>query len=190
MINASRPLNTCTFDTRVLSHQHQLRKGKDGYDQMIRRFLRLLLVPLMLANQGLCLALVHHGSSAEPEDHASRPHLHIDTHHHTTHDHQQSGHSHDLPPVESGEQDDSLPSAIGPVGEHDSDATYGTEASIGIRDPNSSGVVSAKYVTLLAFDHHFEHSDRLFRSGSVRGQPASVFEAARPIYLRTLSLRI
>lgn len=144
----------------------------------------------MLANQGLCLAHVHRGSdSAEPEGHASRPHFHVDPHHGTTHEQQQSGHSHDVPPVESGAQDDSLPS-MSPVGEHDSGTVYDTEASIGIRDPNSAGVESAKCATLMAFHQLSDHSDRRLGSGSVRDQPASVFDADCPIYLRTLSLRI
>lgn len=158
---------------------------------MVRRFLCLLLIPLMLANQGLCLGHVHRGSdSAEPEDHESRPHFHLSGHHDTTHDHQHSGHSHDEPADDSDEHDGPLAPAMSPFGSHDSDAVYCTTPWTGTREAKSAGVVLAKYVAVIAVDHLADHSDRLLRLGSVRGQPASVFDAACPIYLRTLSLRI
>ena len=162
---------------------------------MIRRFLCLSLIPLMLANQGLCLAHAHHGADfAEPERHAQRPHIHVGGHgedlstsHHTEH----SDHSHGDRPghvPESDEHDAVLPSAIVPVGEHDSDAVYCAESMTLARDARS--VLSAKEVTVSVIFHVAEQTEGLPRLGPSRGQPPSLFVSACPIYLRTLSLRI
>jgi hypothetical protein len=52
-------------------------------------------------------------------------------------------------------------------------------------------IALAKCVDVLTIlDVAHQDNDRLYRFGPLRGQPASVFDAACPIYLRTLSLRI
>ena len=160
---------------------------------MIRRFFCLLLVPLMLANQGLCFAHTHHGMDiAEPEGHAARPHFHFGGHgqHGSTHDDHHHG-DHSGRDHRSDEHDAALPPAHAPIGDHDGDAVYCAEAVTFARDGNSVTVLSPKYFAVAAILHSADQSDdRLVRLGPLRGQPASVFDAACPIYLRTLSLRI
>ena len=139
----------------------------------------------MLANQGLCLGHVHRGRDfAQPEGHNSRPHLHFGGHDLHAHD-EATGHISD-----SGIPKRALAAAIVFVSEHDSDAVYFSDMLNGTREATLATVVLAKYVATAAVGHLADHSDRLLRLGSVRGQPASVFDAACPIYLRTLSLRI
>ncbi len=164
---------------------------------MIRRFLCLLLIPLMLANQGLCFAHAHHGTDfAESEGHALRPHYHVGGHVHldSTHNHDQhSDHSHgDLSGhvLGSDEHGAALPQAMTSGGEHDSDAVYCGDPVTFARDRNTRSVLSAKDVTVSALHCVSNQSDGLLRLGPLRGQPPSVFEVAFPIYLRTLSLRI
>ncbi len=153
---------------------------------MIRRFVCLLLVPLLLANQGICYAHSHHGADfAESEDHASRPHFHFGghDHHKSTHDHNadHSGcdHSHD-------DHDADLPPAIAPAGDHDADAVYCADAVTFARDGNTVIVLSAKDAAAIALRVADQSDDWLLRLG----QPPSIFDAACPIFLRTLSLRI
>jgi len=162
---------------------------------MIRRFFCLLLVPLMLANQGLCFAHAHHRTHiVEPEGHSSRPHFHFGghDHHDSTHDHH-ADHSHGDHSGRdrwSGDGDAAVPPSIAPICDHDTDAVYCIEAVIFARNENSV-IISAKYVVvdaILGVAH--QNDDWLFRLGPLRGQPASAFNAACPIYLRTLSLRI
>ena len=175
-----------------LLRQPQLRSiGTDFYYHMIRRFLCLLLVPLMLANQDLCFGHVHGGSDfAEPKDHESRPHYHFGGQNDRAHDHQHSGRSHEEPTEDSDEQEGSRLAIISPIGSHDSDAVYCTELLTGAREGNSARIVSAKHVAGSNLGHLADHRDRLLRRGQLRGQPMSLFDAGCPIYLRTLSLRI
>lgn len=184
----------------ALPFQASSEHGKPSLSHMTHRLLCLLLVSLMLANQGLCLAHSHHGTGvAVPKDHASRPHFHVGDHdHHDHHDSthgqdQQSDHSHgnqsdrDCP---LDEQDTALPKAMAPIGEHDSDAVYCTSSVPVARNGNSVNVLSAKDVVLAPIFHVASQGNRSFCAGPIRGQPPSVFETACPIYLRTLSLRI
>ena len=163
---------------------------------MRRRFLCLLLVPLMLANQGLCFSHTHRGTDvSEPEGHASRPHFHFGSHgqHDSTHDHD-ADHSHGDNSGRDQRSDDhgtAVPPSIAPLGDHDADAVYCVEAATIARDENSVIVLSAKYVAVAAVLYIAQQSDvSLLRVGLIRGRPPSVFAAACPIYLRTLSLRI
>ena len=161
---------------------------------MIRRFLCLLLVPLMLVNQAMCFAHSHHGTDiAEPEGHASRPHFHFGDHghHDSNRDHKhhakQSHGEHFGHHPRSDEHDAAFPLEITSVSDHDANAVYFTETVTIARDGNSVVVLSSKYVTVAAILRVAEPSD----DWSLRlGQPASVFDTACPIYLRTLSLRI
>lgn len=159
---------------------------------MIRRFLCLSLIPLILANQGLCMAHAHHGNDmAEPEHQAQRPHIHIGGHGEDVSTAHHSDHSHSDHPRHvrgSDEYDAALPSAVVPVGEHDSDAVYCAESVNLARVAES--VLPAKNVTVSVIFHVAHQSEGLPRLGRLPGQPPSLFVAACPIYLRTLSLRI
>jgi hypothetical protein len=164
---------------------------------MIRRFVCLSLVAVMLANQGLLFAHVNHAADGpEPAGHNSRSHFHLGGHdHHTTAhvDNHKATHSHHHGDVdrETGEYDGELPSTVMPLGDHDANAIYCAEAVALARDRATSITFPAKCVwgvsSLCVADRS---DDRLLRLGPIRGQPASVFDTACPIYLRTLSLRI
>lgn len=163
---------------------------------MIPRLICRLLVLLMLANHGLCLAHAHHGTDfAEPEGHGLRAHFHVggDVQHHSSHNHNRhaehsrvdrSGH------VPGSEEHDALPPVISPADEHDSDALYCAEPVTFARDGKRVTALSAKDVAMVAILGVANQGDGLLRLGPLRGQPPSVFEAACPIYLRTLSLRL
>ena len=160
---------------------------------MIRRFLCLLLVPLMLTSQGLCFAHSHH--AAEPEGHALRPHFHFGGHGHDESSHDESTHDHDHHADHSGhnprpgEHDAVFPAVIAPIGDHDADAVYFGETVTFARKGNSVIVplLSAKYITVATILRVADQSEGWLQR---LGQPPSVFDAACPIYLRTLSLRI
>ncbi len=147
---------------------------------MIRRFVCLLLVPLMLVSQGPCFAHSHHGTGmAEPDGHASRPHFHTGGHRHHA-DHSCRDHRH-------GPRDAALPPAIAPVGDHDADAVYCADVAALACGGNSAIVLSAKHVAAAVVLRVAEPSDdRLLRLG----QPLSIFDVDGPTYLRTRSLRI
>ena len=170
---------------------------KSSFSDMIRRFLCLLLVPLMLANQGLCLAHSHQGTDvAEPAGHASRPHLHVvgQSHHESTYGQEHDGNqSHDDHPgrdQRSGDSDAVVTLTNAPIGGHDTTAVYFSKALDFARD-TASVIVFEKFgdvPAILAVAH--QNDDRALHYCLGRGQPASFFDAACPIYLRTHSLRI
>ena len=148
----------------------------------------------MLVNQGLCFAHSHHATDiAEPESHASRPHFHFGGHGHQTHDHHADhshGHDSDRDPPPDDHNGGCAP-FIRPAVDHDADAVYCTGTVTLAQDGRTLAVVSATYFAasaILQVTH--QNDDWLLRPGPLRGQPASVFDAACPIYLRTLSLRI
>jgi hypothetical protein len=164
---------------------------------MIRRLVCLLLVSSMFANQGLCFAHAHQGADIEePEGHASRPHFHTGghVHHHSTHSHDHhANHSHGhrgINVTESDENGDTQLQAILPVGQHDSDALYCGESVTLARNGNSVTVLAEKDVSTAVLLRVSNLGDGLLRLGPLRGQPPAVFEAACPIYLRTLSMRL
>ncbi|HUG67135.1 MAG TPA: hypothetical protein VMM76_05265 [Pirellulaceae bacterium] len=163
---------------------------------MIRRFFTLLLIVLMLANQGLCLAHVHHGDDCVvPDGHDSRSHFHLGghVHHHGDHSHEPVGQSHSdhsASAPSSGKCDEVTLSTSAPVGEHDSDAVYCGEQTTIACTGNLSNILPDKHVAEFAnFQVVPQHDDSRHLAPS-RIQPPSVFAAACPIYLRTLSLRI
>ena len=161
---------------------------------MIRRFFTLQLVFMMLVNQGLCLAHVHHGNDVEaPGDHGSRPHIHVGghVHHDHGHNHHDADHSHSYSDPESDEHDAAIPPTFSPVDYHDSNAVYLAETVTTARKGgNSVSVLPEKDVGVAAILLVTNQNDRLRHWGPIRGQPPSVFDGASPIYLRTLSLRI
>lgn len=162
---------------------------------MIRRLFTLLLIFLMLANQGLCLSHTHHGNGiAEPEDHGVRPHIHIGGHDHHKHhhgDHSHAGHSHSESRADSDEHDVAFPPTCLPVDDHDSDAVYlGERVTTARRSGSSETVHPEKDVAGSSIVMVANQCDRLGHCGPIRGQPPSVFDTDFPIYLRVLSLRI
>lgn len=168
---------------------------------MIRRFFTLSLVLLMLANQGLCLAHMHHGhDGGEPEDHDSRPHFHLGrhVHHQGGHADEHGSHQHDdgLPSdgsnaaLSSDEQSPTSPCNFPLQGDHDSDAVYG-EPVTPARMGSSGSILPDKDVVAGLACVRVEHLD----SGLLHAQPSvdrSSFlsDDACPIYLRALSLRL
>lgn len=184
---------------RVIARAYLKTKSDEGRNEFDNtHMIRLLLVPLMLANQGLCFAHTHHGTDvAVPEGHASRSHFHLgcdgrpdttnDQQHHADRSHgDHSGHDHG-----SAERDAALPPAITPTGDHDADVVYGTETITLARNGSTVTLISTIDLAASAILRVTEQTDDgLLRAGPLRGQPPSVFDAACPIYLRTLSLRI
>ena len=178
-------------------YQASSKHGKPSLSHMIHRLLCLLLVSLMLANQGLCLAHSHHGTDvADPAGHASLPHFHVGDHDHhdstPSHD-QQSDPSHDNPSDRnrpSDEHNATLPTTRAPNGDHDADAVYYAETVIFARAGYSTSDFLAKNVALAAIFQMASQGNEALRVGPICGQLPSIFEAACPIYLRTLSLRI
>lgn len=159
---------------------------------MIRRIVSLLLVPLLLANQGLAVAHSHHAADvAEPAGHGARPHFHVGGH-----DHHNSAHNHEHVAVHAHshrghDPDETLPSAIVPLEDHDADAMYFAGAVTLARGAITPSIVPAKFIVLAAVLGVAERSsDRLLRLGPICGQPRPDSDTACPIYLRTLSLRI
>jgi hypothetical protein len=166
------------------------KKRKLQYTHMIRPFLTLLLVPLMLANQGLCFAHSHHDTNiVESEGHASRSHFHTGDHDHESKndhaDHSQRQHSDRTPSSEHDGGDH--PTLIQSSTDHDADAVYSPEAATLAHFRQTViidlplGLVSSAIVQTTHHDGNWL---------LLRGQPTSVFDTACPIYLRTLSLRI
>ena len=151
----------------------------------------------MLANQGLLFAHVHHAADGpEPAGHNSQSHFHLGGHddHDAAHvDNHEATHSHHHGDVdcETSEHDGDLPSTVMPLGDHDANAIYCSETVALARDGATLVVLPAKRASVVSGFYVAEQSDdRLLRLGPIRGQPASVFDAACPIFLRTLSLRI
>ena len=165
---------------------------------MLRRLFCLMLGFLMLANQSLCLAHVHHGMEmAEPKDQASRPHFHMGGHGHidSTGDHKHDAdHAHDhRPSRRQNPSDGNAPFAVASVtscADHETDVVYVAESVTIARDSTAVNL-SVNYVAvpiMLGIGHHDD--SRLLGFGPIPGQLSSVFDAACPVYLRTLSLRI
>jgi len=173
-----------------LQHQKDIDKAK-----MIRRFVCLVLVVVMLANQGLFVAHSHHAAEgSEPDRHASRPHFHLGDQskpHAVDHDTTDSHTHHSDCDRRTGDHERGLPPSVASLGDHDADAVYFAGAVTLVRDGVSPNVHPAKFIALVAMlGVADECNDKLLRLGPIRGQPSSVFDAACPLYLRTLSLRI
>lgn len=156
---------------------------------MTRRVVSLLLVPLVLASQGLCLAHTHLGTQVPAASgHAARPHFHVhdgvDHHQH----HAGHGHNHDG----ADDREDELPvTAVAPIDDHDADAVYCPEAVTLSTGRHSKVELLAKLFgaapvvlmgnTLVDANLCFAHQ---------WSQPVTFRDSHCPIYLRTLSLRL
>ena len=163
---------------------------------MMRRFICLCLVPLLLLGQGSFSVHAHGpGEGAEPDSHASKPHFHLGDHESSHSENHDVAHSHTLHTHRdrSDDADDvALPTTVTPSRDHDANAVYLPEAVTLARSGNPLSVVPAKLIaqTGIFGTAIIQSNDRPLRLGLIRGQPASVFDAACPIYLRARSLRI
>ena len=172
---------------------------------MFRRIVHLLLMPLMLANQGLCLAHVHHGTGvAEPPDHASRPHIHFGHH---RHDDAAHGHDHDAAHSHKHDADHSHQSTsnsdaaadkleiaspqlstLAPDHEHDAVYFPVTTAFASKADSDFGQAIGDQAAGLpYVVESNGENPLRL---GPLCRRPPSLVDADGPIFLRSLSLRL
>ena len=165
---------------------------------MVRQFIRLMLVPLLLASQGMAHA--HHGIDGNgPDEHASHPHFHAGGHSNeagahvhdgATHASDQSHGDHSGHAIEADENDAAVVRADFPLGEHDSDAVYRGDSGPCARDSNSTnaGIDKDAAPSIIACVAH--QGDAMQSQGLLCGQLPLPFFVACPIYLRTLALRI
>ncbi|MFT7641334.1 MAG: hypothetical protein ACI9G1_003081 [Pirellulaceae bacterium] len=154
---------------------------------MIRRLVSILLVLVMLANQGLCMSHVHHGKDlADPEGHGALPHFHVGGHVH----HERIDHSHSDNESDSDEHKRSVSRSRFPLGEHDSDVVYCGGPAIISPTGNAANVILKKDDTGVAILQVGIQTDGLRRLRPLRGQPPTADVATCPIYLRILSLRL
>lgn len=72
---------------------------------MFRRFVCVLLIPMLIANQAIAMGCPHEHSGTEPDSHHDRPHIHIGFHHHNHHRHHDGNHAHDHGHDHSGHGD-------------------------------------------------------------------------------------
>lgn len=165
---------------------------------MIRRSFTLLLVMLMLANQGLCLAhMPHQHDGAEPDDHDLRPHIHLGGHvHHAVEHkgHRHGDHAHAPGSNGSSKSRECLPAPPGndpPLGDHDSDAVYGGQPVTFARTGDSLNIaVNSDSLAGLAILQFAQRVDQPQRAQS--SQPPSSFfgDDGCPLYLRARTLRL
>lgn len=159
---------------------------------MIRRFSHFLLILLMLANQGLCLAHTHQGRGlAEPKGHASRPHFHFGGHKHHDASHGHDAHHRHQHHSDRQKLTDRRPTVhsrvIAPSCEHDADAVYISNEVPRSRVGSPTIVPPSKWVAgVFHLDRAAQNNDRLL----CLDQPLSALDAGCPIFLRTLSLRL
>lgn len=156
---------------------------------MTRRVVSLLLVPLVLASQGLCLAHTHLGTQAPAASgHAARPHFHV----HDSGDHHQHhaghGHHHDG----ADDPEDELPvTSVAPIDDHDADAVYCPEAVVLSTGRHAKANLAAKLfgaAPVVWMDHTLVVAT--LRLAHRWSQPPPFRDSHCPIYLRTLSLRL
>ena len=154
----------------------------------MRRVLSLMLIPLVLAGQGLCFAHTHQGThTGEPDGHSTRPHFHIHgvaEHHRHQADH---SHHHDA----GDDQEESAVSAIEPIADHDADAVYCTETvAIGANRQSKSELTVKQLISVLFWQSPAIVEISTVNRGNSSGRPPPLCAARCPIYLRTLSIRI
>lgn len=164
---------------------------------MIRRVLSLLLIPLVLANQGLIFAHTHLGTSvAEPPGHTARPHVHLrGRNHHHGHGHKHSHgngagrHIHHR----GGQHQTKRAIAVGliPSCSHDDDALYVSETVI-----DRVGRLTASDAKSMQEQCHSSEwkltTPEMLRlmAACEYCRPPPLSFIAEPLFLRTLSLRL
>jgi hypothetical protein len=173
---------------------------------MVRHVISLFLMPLMLANQGPCLAHTHHASLTEPLDHASRPHIHLACHGHNdavqshdhaaahTHDHHadHSHHSAQQPDEGADEWASESPQAGSSAPEHEHDAVYFavTTPITSKADWNGGRRADDQPFGWMLYVPSPDEDNVFLRLGPRTGLPTALMDADCPIFLRTLSLRL
>ncbi len=160
---------------------------------MLRRVLTMLLIIPLLGSQLPALPHTHADTGmAEPEDHASRPHVHMHRqvgHHH----HHGSSHQHHYPASTEPTVDDldnAASVALSATQDHDYDAVYLPNAlTFGMNRKSVETESPQHVVALRTLECSTPTSeDTLASSLSPHPPPGGVFRL--PLYLRTLSLRI
>lgn len=165
---------------------------------MIRRIVSLLLLPLVLVNQSVCLAHWHQGSDiATPHGHSDRPHFHFPR---TDHDHGRAEHRHDRRQVDRKHADrehmghhhhsDATggPRGVALGGAHDDNAIYCDGAMSAERGGHKVNL--AERTLCAAIAPEAPHGDGSAPpAGTLRGAAQPAFHSG-PIYLRTLTLRL
>lgn len=166
---------------------------------MVRRVICLLLILLMLANQGLCLAHAHQGT--QPVDHAFRPHIHwsspshgdaaqghdddaVHSHDHDTdHSHQSSQH-----PGESvADLATATPQLRFSFPDHEQDAIY-----FAVTTPMTSkteAAVKRHQAVGWILCAEAKNDGNVLRLRP-RSAPMALMDASCPIFLRNLCLRL
>ena len=157
---------------------------------MVRRFANLLLVLLVVANQGVSLAFAHsHDDNAANHATGAAPHVHVGEHSHHGHDHHHHGgdHSHSEPLDHSDADDQTDLSLDSPVADHDSDAVYCGESFLAARS-NSELTVGA--IRCACGTIRPVCDDCMVEQRPRAASAPPLVTSTCPVYLRTLSLRI
>ena len=168
----------------------------------MRRVVSLLLIPLLLAVQGLGFAHSHGGTRvAETAGHAARPHVHVrgaehrhphgHRHGHShKHSHGKDGSSHHH--HQSGHEADKG-SAVGliPQCNHDDDAVYLPEVvSVRANRLSASDIGMMQGLDASPVWSFTGHDALRLAVASAYCQPPPLSLSGGPLYLRTLSLRL
>ncbi|QDU92563.1 hypothetical protein [Lignipirellula cremea] len=174
---------------------------------MNRPAFSLLLILLLLANQGQGLANAHAGSSAPSSpDHGARPHFHVGgsaAHSHPAghrHGKHAAGHthrhksrvkvSHPSSPTTACAKETSFPAASVPGSDHDSTAVYCDGEQALLHRSSESSLTPSDEVVGLALLWTLHSAGLSGAPESFRGRPPAVRQPTLPLYLRTLSLRL
>lgn len=145
------------------------------------RVVSSLLILLVLASQSFCAAHSHIGTSVvEPEEHSTRPHVHLHggKHHHGQHSHRKH--------EDSREESLAIQSGNGLV-DHDSNALYFPETTL-VNDVNTVKLSNTESsVACVIYDESTVIvSSRIGLEGNL---PPPLSGLKCPLYLRTLSIR-
>ena len=147
----------------------------------MHRIVSSLLILLVLVSQSFCAAHSHVGMSvAEPEEHSTRPHVHLHSgkHHHGQHSHRKH--------EDSREESLAIQSGNGPV-DHDSNALYFSETTL-VNDAKSVEVTDAELsVACVFYDESCRVAGLCFSIECNLPPPLSGLKC--PLYLQTLSIR-
>jgi hypothetical protein len=168
---------------------------------MLRRILSLLLMPLVLASQGLVVAHSHQGNHvSEPAGHAARPHFHVgdnEHHHHRgnshSHKHQHGNRSDHHHHSQTGHPDDEGAVADGlmPTRSHDDDAVYLPDMVKALTNRQSASDAELMLVLNdLPLWKLVVPDVSLTVAAGGYSQPPPLIDSGGPLYLRTLSLRL
>ncbi|MFK7777434.1 MAG: hypothetical protein QM501_04850 [Gimesia sp.] len=149
----------------------------------MQRFVSLLLILLVLASQGFCVAHSHAGTSVvDSEGHSVRPHVHIfGGKHHSQHSHPKHKGN------DSSEESLAVLSERGPV-DHDSDAFYSSETQF-FHDVNSVKLTRANLSVACVLCDELTTTIIRLCVDLERNMPHPLSNLKCPLYLQTLSIR-